>query len=208
MKTDQEYIQDLSEIRSMMERSTRFLSLTGWSGILAGIYALLGVFAAHLLFEHEAKEPLLSTFQRQEVTSSTVLIFLLAVGVLLLAVSTAIWLSSRKAARNQEKLWNPVARRLVVNMAIPLFTGGFLILLLIMKGALGFVAPFSLIFYGLALTNASKFTFHELRSLGLIQIFLGLISTYFMEYSLEIWGLGFGLMHIAYGIYMHQKYEK
>lgn len=205
MKTEQEYIKDLSEIRTMMERSTKFLSLTGWSGILAGIYAILGTFVAYLLFEPGI---LFSGFTSQQITSNILLLILLGVAVLLLAITTAIWLSYRKAARNQEKLWNPVARRLVINMAIPLFTGGFLILLFISKGLVSFIIPFSLIFYGLALTNASKFTFSELRSLGIVEIGLGLLSTYFIQYSLMIWAVGFGLMHIAYGIYMHQKYEK
>ncbi|MEX2349982.1 MAG: hypothetical protein WD554_03820, partial [Flavobacteriaceae bacterium] len=104
--------------------------------------------------------------------------------------------------------WNPVARRLVTNMAVPLITGAVFMGILISKGIFGLLAPLTLIFYGLALVNASKFTFDELRYLGITQIILGLISTYYLEYGLLLWAVGFGIMHIAYGTFMHLKYEK
>jgi hypothetical protein len=93
-------------------------------------------------------------------------------------------------------------------MMVPLIAGGLLVLILISKGLLGWIAPFTLLFYGLALYNASKFTYEEVRSLGLMQIGLGLISSYFVEYGLLFWALGFGVLHIVYGIYMHYRYER
>lgn len=207
MRTEQEYIKDLSEIRSMMERSTKFLSLTGWSGIMAGIYALAGVGIAYKLFYTGTAPGMHHSISDQEITSNILSLILLAVAILLLAVGTATYLSYKKARKNKEVLWNPVARRLVFNMAIPLITGGVLILILLSKGILGLAAPLTLIFYGLALINASKFTFNELKSLGITEILLGLMSSYFIGYSLVFWAIGFGLMHIAYGIYMHLRYK-
>lgn len=93
-------------------------------------------------------------------------------------------------------------------MAVPLIAGGLLILALIAKGLIGFMAPFSLLFYGLALYNASKYTYEEVKYMGLIEIGLGLISTFYIEYSTLFWATGFGLVHIIYGIYLHYKYEK
>jgi hypothetical protein len=188
MKTEQEYIRDLSEIRSMMERSTKFLSLSGLSGILAGIYALVGVYLAYRLFYADTE--LVMYNSRQEISGNVLNLILLAVIILILAVGTAIYLSSKKAARNNEVLWNPAARRLVINMAIPLFTGGIFILILISKGIFGLVAPLTLIFYGLALINASKFTFDELKYLGIIEIILGLVSSYFIGIGLLFGQLG------------------
>jgi hypothetical protein len=97
---------------------------------------------------------------------------------------------------------------LLVNMAVPLIAGGLLILILISKGLIGLVAPFTLLFYGLALYNGSKFTYEEVRILGVIQIILGLISAIYIEYGLLIWAVGFGIVHIIYGIYIHYKYER
>lgn len=204
MKEDQDYIQDIVEMRSMMERSSKFLSLSGLAGVMAGIYALSGAIIAYKVFSFNPDEIVASTS-----SSSTLLkIIFLALTILILAIATAIFLSYKKANKRREKFWNPTARRLLINMAVPLIIGGLLILILISKGFIGLIAPFTLIFYGLALYNASKFTYEEVRSLGLIQIGLGLISSYFVAYGLLLWAIGFGVIHIIYGIYMHYRYER
>ncbi len=208
MKAEDKYIKDITEIRSMMERSTKFISLSGLSGIMAGIYALVGAYIAHRLFFTENNSMLFNTIDRPEITSEMENLIILALVILLLAVGTAVALSLKKSKKDGEKLWNPAARRVVVNMAIPLVSGGIFILILISKGLFGFLAPATLLFYGLALVNASKFTFEEIRSLGIVQIVLGLLAFYFIEFGLIFWALGFGLMHIVYGIVMHLKYEK
>lgn len=209
MKTEQEYIKDLTEIRSMMERSTRFLSLTGWSGIMAGIYALAGSYIAYKLFYLNSSDNVnYSSIERQEISGNVINLILLALVILALAIGTAVFLSYRKSKKSGERLWNAAARRLIINMAIPLVTGGIFILILISKGLLGLIAPLTLIFYGLALLNASKFTFEEFKYLGIIEIVLGLIASYFIGYALLFWAIGFGIMHIIYGIYMHLRYEK
>lgn len=199
MKTDEEYIKDLSEIRQMMEKSTKFLSLAGWSGILAGIYALTGVYIFYLRFNSAPPKEI------SEVIS-------IGIAVLLLAISTCIFLSYKKAKKNNEVFWNATSRRLVLNMAIPLVTGGILILILISKyDDYDLIIPLTLIFYGLSLVNASRFTFDELRYMGILEITLGLISTYSIGIGLVgliCWSLGFGVLHIIYGIYMHWRYER
>lgn len=208
METEQKYIEDLSEIRLMMERSTKFLSLSGWSGIMAGIYALAGAYLVYHLFYINAEEVIFETISRQEISGDVIRLILLAIIMLILAVGTAVYLSYQKAAKNSETLWNPVARRLVINMAIPLCTGGIFILIMISKGILGFIAPLTMIFYGLSLINASKFTFDELKYLGITEIILGLLSACFIGFGLLFWTIGFGLMHIIYGIYMYWRYER
>lgn len=208
MKTEQEYIQDLSEIRSIMERSTKFLSLSGWSGILAGIYALAGAFIVYKLFYFNTEEVIYHTLSRQEISGNVIQLFLLGLIILILAIGTGVLLSYRKAKKRGEKLWNPASRRMVINMIIPLITGGIFILILFSKGFIGLMAPLTLIFYGLAIFNASKFTYEELRYLGLLEIGLGLAASYFPGFSLLFWAIGFGALHIIYGIYMHLRYEK
>ncbi|WP_029036412.1 hypothetical protein [Salinimicrobium xinjiangense] len=207
MKTEQEYVRDLSEIRSMMERSSKFMSLSGLSGIMAGIYALIGAYIVYRLF-YGNQAGIESTGDGQMLQGNITEIFLLAISVLILAIGTAIFLSWKKSQKSGEKLWHSAARRLTFNMTVPLLTGGILIILLLIKGLTEYIAATTLIFYGLALFNASKFTFQELKSLSLIEIGLGLIAFHFTGYELLLWALGFGLMHILYGIYMHLKYEK
>jgi hypothetical protein len=207
MKTEQEYIRDLTEIRSMMERSAKFLTLTGWSGIMAGIYALAGAYIAWRLFDFYPDDGIYNPIGWQESSGNGLNLILLALGILVLAIGNAVFLSYRKSKRKGERLWNSAARRLVVHMAIPLVTGGAFILILLLKGLPGLIAPVTLIFYGLALLNASKFTYEEVKYLGIIEIILGLIASYFIIYGLLLWAIGFGVMHIIYGIYMHLKYE-
>lgn len=207
MKKEQDYIKDITEIRSMMERSSKFLSLTGFSGVMAGIYALVGAYLVYEFFYSNTVENFFTSMEG-EFTGNLWNLIGLALLILVLALGTAIFFSYRKANKNGERIWNATARRLVTNMAIPLVAGGLLILLLLAKGFFGLVLPVSLIFYGLALANAGKFTFEEMKSLGIIQVILGLLAAYYMEYSLLFWAFGFGLMHILYGIYMHLKYEK
>ncbi len=97
---------------------------------------------------------------------------------------------------------------MIANMAVPLTAGGLLIVVLLSKGFIGLLAPLTLLFYGLALYSASTFTYNDVKFLGLIQIVLGLAGTWFIEYSLLFWAIGFGVVHIVYGIYMHFRYER
>jgi hypothetical protein len=201
MKDEQEYIQDITEMRSMMERSSRFMSLSGLAGVMAGIYALAGAFVAWYILGFQPGAPITTE-------SNVQLLVLVGVIVLVLAIGTAFLLSWKKADRRQEKFGNPVGKRLLINMAVPLVAGGLLVLIMIAKGMTGFIAPFTLLFYGLAQYSAGKYTYDEMKSLGLINLGLGLVGAYFTEYGLLLWALGFGVVHIVYGIYMHYRYER
>ena len=208
MKKDTDYYQDIEEIRSLMEKSSKFISLSGWAGIFAGVFALMGSYIAFTYLDFNPQslslDPGGNPFQQTQVFS----VVQLALLVFLLAISFALFFTHRRAKRKDELLWTPTAKRLVMNMAVPLFTGGILILLFISKGFIGFVAPFSLLFYGLALFTISKFTFDEVKILGLIEILLGLISVYKVSLGLLFWSIGFGVVHIVYGIYVYFKYER
>ena len=203
MKKEKDYIQDIAEIRSMMERSSKFLSLAGWAGIMAGIYALAGAYVAYSVFDFNPQE-LSSGISAQGLKQ----MILLGLAILWLAIGSAVFLSSNKAKKKGEKVWNPTAKRLLLNMAVPLVAGGILLLVLIGHGLTGLLAPVSLIFYGLALFSAGRYTFREIKTLGLIQILLGLAASWFIGYGLLLWALGFGVFHIIYGILMHFNYER
>jgi hypothetical protein len=69
------------------------------------------------------------------------------------------------------------------------------------------VAPATLIFYGLALVNAERYTLTDIKYLGYCQIGLGLISLFFLGWGLVAWTFGFGVLHIVYGLIMHKKYK-
>ncbi len=201
----EKYIQDLQDIKDIMNRSSRFISLSGLSGISAGIIALGGAYAAYQTVY--AGQDYLG--YRQAIINSDSLITLLIIAfvTLILSIGTGIYFTTRETRRQKEKVWDHQTKRLLINLAIPLFTGGIVCLILLFKGFVGIMAPLTLIFYGLSLVNASKFTLSEVRSLGIIEIILGLISLQFIGYGLLFWAIGFGVLHIVYGTIMQLKYK-
>jgi len=201
MNKKEKSIQDLADIRSMMERSSKFLSLSGWAGIMAGMYALAGAWIAYSVYRFNPDQIIYSSSNQSKV-------MMLALLVLILALITAIWFSRQKALKNGQKIWNATSRRLLISMAIPLSAGGGLILVCVTKGLIGLIAPSMLLFYGLALYNAGFYTIPEVRVMGLVQMGLGLISAWFTEYSMLLWAVGFGVVHIIYGVYMYFRYER
>lgn len=203
MKAEKDYIRDIAEIRSMMERSSKFVSLSGWAGIMAGIYAISGAYIVSKVLNFNP-EQIIDKGSSAGITN----VVLLAAIVLALALGTAIYFSRQRAEKRGETIWNATAKQLLISMVVPLLTGTILILLLIANNMIGWVAPFSLLFYGLALFNASKFTYNAVKILGLMEIVLGLLGSFFVEYGLLFWTLGFGLAHILYGIYVYYRYER
>ena len=202
---EQKYIDDLKDIKDIMNRSSRFISLSGLSGISAGIFALLG---AYLAYQTVYTNQDYLGYRRAVLTNeSLTTLLIIALATIILSIGAGIFFTSRKARKNNEKLWDLQTKRLLVNLFIPLATGGILCLMLLVKGYIGIVAPLSLIFYGLALVNASKYTLTEVRSLGLVEIMLGLIAIQFIGFGLLFWSLGFGILHIIYGIVMQVRYK-
>jgi uncharacterized iron-regulated membrane protein len=196
------YLKDIQDIRKMMDRSAQFLSLSGLSGIMAGIYALAGAGVAKYIYNLNSGRYI--SFESKPFMA----LVGIALTVLLLSVGTALILSSRKAKKNGETLWNSTSKRLAANFMIPLLTGGIFALLLANGNHYGLIAPVTLIFYGLACVNASKYTLRDVRYLGITIIIIGLVATYSTGYGLEFWALGFGVCHILYGSIMYFKYDR
>ena len=199
--------QELAEIKAMMERSSRFLSLSGLSGVLAGIYALIGSGLTYywIYFPNSrwgaGVEPLDIgiIFQR---------LLILAFVVLVLAVGTAGLLSQKRSAKTANQFWNPASKRFMKALFIPVVSGGLFAFSLIHKGQFDLIAAATLVFYGLGLINASHFALNDIKNLGFGQLILGLIAAFFPAVGLICWALGFGVLHVAYGTMMYYKYER
>jgi predicted lysophospholipase L1 biosynthesis ABC-type transport system permease subunit len=207
MKDVKEYEKDLASIRSMMERSAKFISLSGLSGILAGIYALGGATAAYFLI-HYPISPF--SFRIYSISEPVILAKLLLIAFIVVVASllTGLWLSGRKARKHGLTLWTSASKTLLFNVSIPMVTGGIFILIMLYTGHFGLAAPACLVFYGLALIQGSSNTVDEIRYLGYCEIILGLASAMYMGYGLIFWAIGFGVLHIVYGAIMHNKYDK
>lgn len=196
-----DYLKDITEIKQLMNKSSRFISLSGLSGVLAGIYAIIGATVAYWLVEGYSD----GTLILEGKTYGLVLLDLALIAFL--SIATAVVLTTKKAKKQDEKVWDSTSKRLVVNFLIPLLTGGIYILIVLNQQKYGLTAALMLIFYGLALINASKYSIGNIRYLGFIQTILGLICALFPDYGFWIWVLGFGVMHIIYGVWMHIKFD-
>ena len=200
------YHEDLSHIRQMMERSSRFISLSGLSGVFAGITALVGAIYVYFLFEKNG----ISYFDGERNVFGHELVghlFLAGIVILFCAITLGYFFTARKSKRRGLKMWDATSKRLLLNFAIPLVTGGVFCLALLYHHLFVFIAPATLIFYGLALVSASKYTLTDVQYLGYFEIVLGLLSLFYLGWGLVFWTIGFGLLHIIYGLVMYKKYE-
>ncbi len=187
----------------MMEQSSRFLSLSGLSGVLIGFYALTGSFLAYRMIYFRSFSFFGQLFSGDLISG---MIFLGA-AVLSLSLVTGVWLTYRKAKKSGKKTWHTGSRLMCINLAVPLVSGGILMLIFLSQGIYGVIAPSCLVFYGLALVNAAKFTRQEIFYMGLLQIILGILAALLPAKGLLFWAIGFGLIHIIYGTLMYFRYE-
>jgi hypothetical protein len=202
--------EELKTIRKIMEESTKFLSISGLSGVFLGLFAIAGALIAFFLILDKGiinYEEYFSSLSEKSTESIRWKLLIDALSVLLLCLLTAFYFSIRKAERTGKSFWTPVSKRLLFNLFIPLIAGGCFALILLIQNQIGIIVPVLLIFYGLALVNASKFTYNEVFYLGVFEIITGLVSAFFPSLGLLFWILGFGIIHIVYGLFMYRKYE-
>jgi hypothetical protein len=208
MDSNHPSLEALQDIKKIMERSSRFISLSGLSGLSAGICALVGAYVAHGWITSYGADRAVRGFDAGVADALKFRLVLLALVVLVAALVLSFYFTWKKASRNSLPIWDHTSKKLLVNMLIPLAAGGLFVLGLLYHNDWRFVAPACLVFYGLALVNASKYTLRDIRYLGLLEIVAGLINMYYAEYGLYFWAVGFGVLHIVYGLIMWWKYDK
>jgi hypothetical protein len=217
MKETNPHLDALTDIKSMMEKSSRFISLSGLSGISAGLCALIGAWFAHDIIDNSRS----TIFQLKGIATKAYTenpeglkafmgtkLFYIGIATFIAAFVLALFFTYLRSQKNNIPIWGTTARRLIINVSIPMLVGGIYLLKLIENGTYGLIAPGCLIFYGLALVNASKYTLGEVRFLGYGQLILGVISSWYIGYGLYFWAMGFGVLHIVYGFVMWWKYER
>ncbi len=208
IENNEDHLKNLTEIRSLMERSSSFISLSGLSGVSAGVMGLIAAFILNSRlnpFLAYKSDVYVSADKREEL-----IFFSIGVSavVLIITFALAIFFTARKAKKSGLPVWDGSAKRLVLNLFAPLFTGGIFCLILIYQYFDWLVLPSMLVFYGLALLNAGKYTHSEIKWLGISEIILGLAAMLFLDYAIYFWGLGFGFMNILYGLVMYFKHER
>jgi len=202
-------IEDLNQIKSIMERSTKFLSLSGWSGIWVG---LCGLLAASVLYYWQTS----STYSYENLTLedpyqtayTAEMLLVLAIATFVIAVVGGFYFTIRKTRKQGKSFLNQVTKRLLVRFSIPLTIAGILCLILYKYHLLQLALPTTLLFYGLALFSVQEDTVKEVKTIAALEIVLGLLAFYFLDYTLLLWAIGFGLVHLLYGIILWNKYDK
>jgi hypothetical protein len=224
MKTPEQHLADLGEIRSLMHRSSRFLSLSGISGVCAGLFALAGAAGAYIYLGNDTFFGL-DVFSIRKFPGAKILdyesmanrlrdmdfytFFLIdAFLVLVCSLTAGYYFTKRKAKRSGASLWDDSVKQLLIHLFVPLAAGGIFALLLLSHDLIALVAPVTLLFYGIALFNAGKYTHNDIRYLGICEIVLGLVGTFYPGSGLLLWAIGFGVLHIVYGIVLYYKYER
>ncbi|MBA4408116.1 MAG: hypothetical protein Q8S54_16200 [Bacteroidota bacterium] len=203
--------EDLQAIREIMERSSKFLSLSGLAGIFAGGCALIGAAVAWFVVLDTGNvhyDEYLCSVGASPFNQVSINLGIDAIIVLVAAILGAFYFSYRKAQKSGQKLWTNSTRRLLGHLLIPLVSGGIFAIILVLRNNTELVASVLLIFYGLSLVNAGKFTLGEIHYLGLTEIVLGILAGIFINHGLLFWIVGFGVMHIVYGIVMYYRYER
>jgi hypothetical protein len=192
----------LKDIRSMMERSSRFISLSGLSGIAAGICGLIGGYLAYVKLDSGNYN---SITNKAEVSTQLLQIGLVTLAAALVSAFLFTYLRSKKTG---VPVWGAVAKRVMISIAIPMMIGGLVVIRLLQLELFELIAPACLLFYGLGLLNVSKYTYSEVRYLAYAMLILGIVNLWQPDYGLYLWILGFGILHIIYGIIMWSRYER
>jgi hypothetical protein len=210
MSKEKEQLEAIQDIRKMMMESTKFLSLSGFSGIFVGIFALAGAYFGKTQFDlyFQGKNLLFDLIATEE--NLILIIFSICLIVLISSILAAFLFSRNKARKNGQKLFDQSSKKLFFNIAIPLVCGGVFSLAMLFYGGyfVFLIAPSMLIFYGLALFNGSKYTYHDIKILGILEIILGFMALFYLGKGLLFWSIGFGVLHIIYGVLVWYKYDR
>lgn len=205
-------LEQLKEIKSMMEKSSRFISLSGWSGVAAGTAALIGAILAYPYVNMGRQETLGEVYPNKGYDSVMAYLFhplsYIAIGTFLTAMISAFIFTYIKSQKQKINIWGSMSRKVAFHFLVPFGAGTLFITYLITRSDFIYIAPLSLIIYGISLFSVYKFTIKETLYLALSIILLGLGNLVLPGYSFIFWTLGFGVSHIIYGVYMWNKYDR
>ena len=198
-------LKELRDIRTMMERSSRFQSVSGWGILAVGVMALVAAWVADGLFNGGTNGWFTTLYgDTAYLWAHKTQIAVFGSLILVAVCGTTVFLSSFLMARrkNIPFIFDATLRRVIFNLSIPLLAGGVLCLALVLQGHYGLTSSIMLVFYGLALVNCHHFSLPMLGGLGYAELLLGLADCFVATHALLFWAIGFGVLHIALGIYL------
>jgi len=196
-------LDSLNEIKSMMERSSKFTNISGWTWIWVGFVGLISASIAYfIILEEEFRlYTLLPNAQRD------INLVILLISTLIVACAGGFYFMINKTNKDGAKFINPTTKRILARFILVLLIGATICAALYMHLSFVYIAPTTLLFYGLALLNVEKDTILEIKYLAYSEIILGLLAFFLIYKGLLFWTIGFGLIHLIFGVWMVLKYD-
>jgi hypothetical protein len=178
---------NLHFIRTAMENATAFTGVSGKGYVLAGVSAS---FAAWLAAQ-------------QNTTATWLGVWMLE---LLLAGSLALLMTAHKTEKQGKSLWSASGRKLLLAFIPAMSVGGVLTLALFLRGDIGLLPGIWLSIYGAAVTTAGA---HSVRIIPVMGVGFMVLGTLVLLLPLSadlLLGIGFGGLHIAFGLLLWRRY--
>ena len=189
-----------------MQQYTSYFSLSGFSGILLGIYGLLMVYVLHILT---------STYGDGFDGSSQLPIALLEIvitifGIVMILISLfTLWIRARRENKKQNsKLWNPFSKKTRLQTLVPLIFFIAVLIIVANKGYYSLITPLLLFLYGILLLNVSRVSLKRLRLLAIAEMILGIIAYFIYDNELLFLAIGLGAFHLLYGVFTLNQNKK
>lgn len=200
----QQHLENLSELKGILSRNTRFLSFSGLAGVIAGVLALIGQTVAVMYYLSHPEIDI-----TKKLAPEHAIVFLtISAAIMILSVGVGYVLTNKNIKKTGEKLNSGLIKNTLLNICLPIAVGGVMCLMAYMQGHNMVIPSYMLLFYGLALFGGSKYSFDDLKMVGSAFILLGMVSYFDPSLSIFTWGLGFGILHIVYGLQIYFQRER
>jgi len=179
---------NLRFIRETMERAGAFTAVPGWGGFAMGVSALAAtVFAA-----------------RQSSAGAWLAIWLIE-GVF--AIALGAWTMKRKADSAQLPLLSAPGRRFLLSFAPPLLVGALLTLVLYEAGLTRVIPGTWLLLYGTGVVTGGAYSVRVVPLMGMCFMLVGAVALFCpFSWGTALLGVGFGGLHVVFGIIIARRY--
>lgn len=191
--------ENLRVIRQTMERSTKYSTLSGLSGVLIGLVAIAGVVATQITL---AQTPAL-----RDSTAGALYLAGIWLPALALAVTIEFLCNKRRASRVGKHLFSHLGAHILVAAAPAFLAGAVLTLFFSLHHLLFYIWGVWMLCYGAAICAVGLFSVRPVSVLGAAFVVAGAL-TFLLPVSaqLTMMAVTFGGFHIFYGILMARRH--